>query len=608
MTYSVQNTDGSKTINVAASQVNSAFSIALVGRNVSGYGQYFVQNAIRHLENFASTSAPSDDQLLEGQIWYDKSEEILRVYDGASWRRASITVSATAPTDGVESGTAYYDTVDDKLKVHDGTQFVDASYAGKVSNEFSNDVNLGSPSKYGTRIRTIYLVDDTGVHRAVLGLMYVSDGSNAGYTDGESIMAVFSDHAQFNLSTTAPAKVEGLGDVNLYNQFNDSDGIGTTIRPGMNLRNKYAGTAVSLANSSIYADVANAISTASGNVVGSKVFTAASTALIPDNTDNVPLGNTANRYSELYINDIEIGNPTSSSPRYIKKSSATVLLDIGEQSAPIDNLYVDNIIIKDGGGITGLNIDTYGSNTALIDEIWSSEIYLDSTGNKKVDANGVYGLTIYDEGGNPLVDPSAGAAMTLAGAQTVTGVKTYSGDMLSSGGSDIGNSTSGRFGTVYTGTINATAGTISSDLDVTGTVTASLFDGVATSARYADLAEIYAADEEYPAGTVVKIGGSAEVTQTTEHGDTDVFGVVSTNPAYLMNSDADGVAIAMTGRVPVRVVGKVSKGERLVSSGVPGVAWALGEDEYDPRAIIGRSLEDKDDGDLGVVEAVIGVK
>ena len=74
MTYSVQNTDGSRTINVAASQVNSSFSVALVGRNVAGYGQYFVQNSIRHLENFASTSAPSDSVLFTGQIWYDISE------------------------------------------------------------------------------------------------------------------------------------------------------------------------------------------------------------------------------------------------------------------------------------------------------------------------------------------------------------------------------------------------------------------------------------------------------------------------------------------------------------------------------------------------------
>ena len=75
MTYSVQNTDGSRTINVAASQVNSSFSVALVGRNVSGYGQYFVQNSIRHLENFASTSAPSDSVLLTGQIWYDQGTD-----------------------------------------------------------------------------------------------------------------------------------------------------------------------------------------------------------------------------------------------------------------------------------------------------------------------------------------------------------------------------------------------------------------------------------------------------------------------------------------------------------------------------------------------------
>ena len=64
----------------------------------------------------------------------------------------------------------------------------------------------------------------------------------------------------------------------------------------------------------------------------------------------------------------------------------------------------------------------------------------------------------------------------------------------------------------------------------------------------------------------------------------------------------------MTGRVPVKVIGKVRKGERLISSDVPGVAWALADEDYDPRAVIGRSLENKDDGEEGLVEAVIGVK
>ena len=75
-----------------------------------------------------------------------------------------------------------------------------------------------------------------------------------------------------------------------------------------------------------------------------------------------------------------------------------------------------------------------------------------------------------------------------------------------------------------------------------------------------------------------------------------------------MNSDAEGLPVAMTGRVPVKVIGKVRKGERLISSDVPGVAWALADEAYDPRAVIGRSLDNKDDGEEGTVEAVIGVK
>ena len=139
-------------------------------------------------------------------------------------------------------------------------------------------------------------------------------------------------------------------------------------------------------------------------------------------------------------------------------------------------------------------------------------------------------------------------------------------------------------------------------------LTADVFSGVATQARYADLAEIYATDEQYEAGTVVKLGGSAEITQTTAHNDTEVFGVISTNPAYLMNKDAEGLPVAMTGRCPVKVIGKVKKGDRLISSDVPGVAWALADEAYDPRSIIGRALQDKEDGDAGVIEAVIGVK
>ena len=122
------------------------------------------------------------------------------------------------------------------------------------------------------------------------------------------------------------------------------------------------------------------------------------------------------------------------------------------------------------------------------------------------------------------------------------------------------------------------------------------------------MAEIYSADQDYEAGTVVKLGGSAEVTATTSFNDHEVFGVVSTNPAYLMNSEAEGVPVALTGRVPCKVEGRIKKGERLVSGSKPGYAKALGNNDYDMRSIVGRALSDKDTFDDGVVEVVVGVK
>ena len=139
-------------------------------------------------------------------------------------------------------------------------------------------------------------------------------------------------------------------------------------------------------------------------------------------------------------------------------------------------------------------------------------------------------------------------------------------------------------------------------------VYATTFNGTATSAQYADLAEIYSADQDYEAGTVVKLGGEAEVTATNKFNDPAVFGVVSTNPAYLMNSEAEGVSVALQGRVPCKVEGRVQKGERLVSGSKPGFAKALGSNDYDVRCIIGRSLVEKSSFDDEIIEIIVGVK
>ena len=132
-----------------------------------------------------------------------------------------------------------------------------------------------------------------------------------------------------------------------------------------------------------------------------------------------------------------------------------------------------------------------------------------------------------------------------------------------------------------------------------------------TAASYADVAERFASDTQYAAGTVVELGGSAEITISNTELSESVFGVISTNAAYLMNSGAGNdlthPPVAMTGRVPVQVSGVIHKGDRLVSAG-NGMARAAQVGEATAFNVIGRSLDDKLDLGLGVVEAIVTIK
>ena len=615
MTYSVQNSDGSLTINVAASQVNSSFSVALVGRNVSGYGQYFVQNSIRHLENFASSSAPSPDIKLTGQSWYDKGEKVMRVYDGSGWQRMSATVSATAPSGGVAAGTQYFDTKDDKLKVYDGSAFVDSSYAGKVTNEYSGDSSIGSPQKYGTRLRTAYIPDNTGAYKAVLALMYVSDGSSGtGVTNGETIMAIFSDHDEFTVSSSLNVNFEGLGSANVYTELNDTtNGIGTTIKPGMNLRKKYATTAVALAANANVAATANAIYNGTSNINGANVFTTSSNQLVPDTalTDQVDIGSATNRYNDLYIGSVISGNNSSNVTQYIKKAGANAILDIGESGAPINNMYVDNLTASN---ISGLNIESFGNATNDIDFIYASNIVASNTivsstggikGNVLSSANVVLidhvaGTSNLSLNGNVIAGTGLSAAAQYDGTSDVT-FSIDSTVVTETSTDTLSNKTFGS-------TVKASAdNTI--DIGETGTkfatVHATTFSGVATSAQYADMAEIYSSDVEYEPGTVVKIGGEKEITISKEGNSTAVAGVISENPAYLMNSSSNGLPVALQGKVKCKVIGPIRKGDMLsTDQNHNGVA----KKTHEPRVgtVIGKALEDYDSSEIGAINIVAG--
>jgi hypothetical protein len=132
----------------------------------------------------------------------------------------------------------------------------------------------------------------------------------------------------------------------------------------------------------------------------------------------------------------------------------------------------------------------------------------------------------------------------------------------------------------------------------------------ATSAEYADLAERFEADAAYPPGTVVMLGGEKEITAAMEEATEEVFGVISTRPAYTMNGAAGDndthPPIAMTGRVPVLVVGQVRKGDRLISAG-NGLARAARQGEATAFNVIGRALTSKTSSDEGTVEAIVTI-
>jgi hypothetical protein len=162
------------------------------------------------------------------------------------------------------------------------------------------------------------------------------------------------------------------------------------------------------------------------------------------------------------------------------------------------------------------------------------------------------------------------------------------------------------------GTTTATASSTGDLTITTGTLVCDL-EGTATAAEYSDVAERFAADTAYEPGTVVALGGAAEITAVSEEASDEVFGVISSiqQAAFKMNggagNDATHPYIAMTGRVNVKVIGTVNKGDRLISASVPGYARAATKAECTAFNVIGRALTSKTETGQGSVLAAVRV-
>jgi sporulation protein YlmC with PRC-barrel domain len=152
-------------------------------------------------------------------------------------------------------------------------------------------------------------------------------------------------------------------------------------------------------------------------------------------------------------------------------------------------------------------------------------------------------------------------------------------------------------------------GTTAGDINITryANLQVDRLTGTATQAQYADLAEMYSADADYEPGTVMIFGGDKEITQSTITHDSRTAGVVSTDPAHLMNATLEnGTAIALQGRVPCKVKGIVRKGDLITTSNIPGVGTKMNKDLYEIGCVIGKALEDHNSAEQGVIEVVVG--
>lgn len=197
---------------------------------------------------------------------------------------------------------------------------------------------------------------------------------------------------------------------------------------------------------------------------------------------------------------------------------------------------------------------------------------------------------------NVVVEANVVASNTVTGAFVVRGGVGIGGNLFIAG-------SAGRAITV-TGNIVPSANLAVTNNLGSDTLWWNNFYGVSTQARYADLAENYQADAAYEPGTVLEFGGEFELT-LAEDGSRRVAGVVSTNPAHLMNGMLTGpnvVPLALQGRTPCRVRGKIIKGDMLVSA---GSGYARPDHSPQIGTVIGKALEDFDDVE-GVIEVVVG--
>jgi hypothetical protein len=248
------------------------------------------------------------------------------------------------------------------------------------------------------------------------------------------------------------------------------------------------------------------------------------------------------------------------------------------------------------GNVAGINITTPGLISAT-GNITGGNILGGANVNATTHTGTTVSVTGNITGGNILGGANVNATTLTGITVSVTGAITGGSLTVSTGNVTLGN------------IINAGA-TGTGNIGNTGSVFNTVF-AKATSAQYADVAELYTADTTYESGTVLIFGGVQEVTAQISSHSSAIAGVVSENPSHLMNAGLQGkhvAAVALLGRVLCQVQGTIRKGDLLVASNTAGVAQRLDPTCYQPGCIIGKSLENYNSDQIGKIEIAVGVK
>lgn len=603
MAYIINRFSGQQLVVLEDGTLDTSTSLGLLGRNYTGYGETQNENFLFLLENFANDNPPS--RPITGQTWYNTDIGALNVYNGTAWTPVGSAVISDTEPEGFDGGIWYKD-ITDQLFVYDsglwkliGPEAIEGFGMTKVLAEKIRDSN-------GTEHAALKVVVDGTVLAVCVDDAFTIDDANA--IPGFSIL-----QAGTNISTARPVIGSLVGNAESASKLNPGRTINgvyfdgqTDIAITSNTTNTLTrGTYLTGANFNGSTATTWSVDASPSNVIGKIVardsagdFSAGTITanLLGNVSGNVTTASGTSTFNIVSANEFIgatlSGNAFTATKLQTARTINTVLFDgsanitvpadgntlTGTQLAVniVDShlTNVGTLSSLDVAGATGITLGGPSTSVAPL------RIYLDaSTIPTLYSRNSGIRFTILDP-----TQPSSTAAISLVNAATALALGGPNAPAMipvNTATTDLGISTA-KWNNVH----------------------ANFFVGTATAAQYADLAEKYVADQEYEPGTVLEFGGEFEVT-LAEDGSNRLAGIVSTAPAYLMNSECVGtcvVALALQGRAPCKVRGKISKGDMLMSAGDGYARKAISPQIG---TIIGKALADFD-GVNGVIEVAVG--